>query len=95
MNLPRLVLTLAALAAAAPTLAAEAPPTVITTGAWTASKPGARISVPTSTPGVPIMTGAWTPSKPGARQPIVDIARVPVTTGPWVSSKPWARPTPR
>ncbi len=95
MNLPRLVLTLAALVAAVPTLAAELPPTVITTGVWTASKPGARISVPTSTPGVPIMTGAWTPSKPGARPVVADIARVPVTTGPWVSSKPWARPMSR
>lgn len=93
MKLTRLVLALSALVAAAPALAVEVPETIITTGTWTASKPGARISVPPSIPGVPIMTGEWIPSKPGARLVSVNTTRVPVTTGPWVPSKPWARPS--
>jgi hypothetical protein len=66
MNLPGPVLTLAALAAAAPSMAADAPPTVTTTGAWTPSKPGARQPV-ADIARVPVTTGPWVSSKPGVR----------------------------
>lgn len=92
MSLPRVVLTIAALIAAAPTLAANAPPAVITAGSWTASKPGIRNARSSNATHMPIMTGAWTPSKHGVRPSVANMVRVPVTTGPSVSSKPWGRP---
>jgi hypothetical protein len=92
MNLPRVVLTIAVLVAAAPTLATNMPSTVITTGSWVVSKPGNRIAGSSNAPHTPIMTGAWTPSKPGMRPSVANILRVAVTTGPSVSSKPWGRP---
>ena len=95
MKLENVVLTLAALAVAVPAFAADEPPSVVTTGTWTASKPGARGAASPGAAGVPIMTGAWIPSKPAARAVAADAVRAPVTTGPWVPTKPWARPSSR